>query len=80
MGSERARRALEDGPALPDEAAYLWGWYCELAAARNSNGFGPVPLSFAEIDAWARLNARVLHPFELRALRALDAAWLAPGD
>ena len=67
----RARAALE-GPGLPEEIAYLWEWFRELDGARGSNGFGPMPVSYAELDAWARLTGRHTLPWEVRWLMLLD--------
>lgn len=57
--------------------SYVGGWFGELSGARSSNGFGVNPVSYAEIDAWARLTGR--HPsfLEVSALRRLDAAYLS---
>lgn len=75
-GSPRARRELSEGPALPAACAYVWTWFLELHAARGSNGYGPNPIGFVELEAWARLTGRQPTPWEIAALRALDAAWL----
>jgi hypothetical protein len=68
--SERARRLLE-GPALPEEGAYLWHWFCELAAASKYDQ----PVGYAELDAWVRLTGARPTPREVATLRALDGAW-----
>jgi len=67
---------LLDGPQLPVDCMHLWFWFLELSAARGSNGFGPNPLSFHDIEAWSRLTNTVIRPNELRALIALDHAYL----
>mgnify|MGYP001627226070 CR=1 FL=1 len=71
------RLAALDVPPLPEEAEHIWAWFQELNLARTGSGFGPNPLSHAEIDAWARLTGRAPSPAEVQALRALDVCWLA---
>lgn len=56
---------------MPGLCAHLWRWFQELAATRQS-GFGANPISFSEIDAWARLTRTRPAAWEVRALRALD--------
>lgn len=40
-----------------------------------AGGFGPTPLTFMEIDAWARRTARDLQPWEAQILRRLSSEW-----
>ena len=63
-----------EGPELPLCVRHLWDWWQELHLARGSSGFGPVPLSWSDIDAWARLTGARPSPPELRAIMALDRA------
>lgn len=64
------------GPPAP-RALYLWHWFGELHAARRAGGFGPEPIAYADLDAWARLSGRYPRPWEVRWLMDLDAVWLA---
>ena len=75
MGSVAARAELA-GPGLPIEAGYLWGWFVELNAGRSSNGFAANPISWAEIDAWARRTGTDPLPWEVRWIKVLDATWM----
>lgn len=52
---------------------YLWDWFCELAARRQSNGFGLSPLSWESIESWARLTGRDPQPWEVAALGEIEA-------
>ena len=61
-----------DGVDPPESLFYLWGWFCQLHGQRGSNGFGPNGISFSELDAWGRLTATALTPFEVDTLIALD--------
>lgn len=63
-------------PPLPDELAYLWGWFGQLESARSSNGYGPNPLTYAEIKAWAALTGARPAPWEVGLLKRLDAVYL----
>jgi hypothetical protein len=64
---------LANIPEMPDELAYLWEWFCELDAARGSNGFGISSISHSEIRAWAELTRVSPEPWEIGVLRRLDA-------
>ena len=55
---------------------HVWHWFCELSAARGSTMGGFLPLSFTEIEAWARLYSVELQPWHVRAIRAMDTAFL----
>lgn len=61
-----------DGPEIPLELTYLWGWFQELSATRGSNGFGPNPISYTEIGTWARLTGTIIQPMEVRLIMTLD--------
>jgi len=43
---------------------------------RRNNGFGPEPIGHADILAWAMLTDSQPRPSEIRAIAALDAAFL----
>ena len=64
-------------PPLPDELAYLLEWFDKCAAGRGSADLGgKLPLTWAEIDAWARLSGIQPTPFEVGILRGLDTIYL----
>lgn len=66
------RPTLLDVPPLPPETEHLWSWFITLHPSRPPDR----PLSFPEIDAWARLTGETPAPWEVAALRAVDRAWL----
>ncbi|WP_435406470.1 phage tail assembly chaperone [Pseudomonas juntendi] len=70
------RPAQLDGPELPAAVDHVWGWYLELHAARGGSGFGPSPIGFTEMAAWAALTGNHPSPWEVETLRALDQAHL----
>ncbi|WP_162300876.1 phage tail assembly chaperone [Alkalilacustris brevis] len=61
---------------IPAGAAPLWRAFLELSMARSWHQFGPNPISYQEIEAWARLKRWPLQPHHIDALRAMDAALL----
>ena len=64
-----------DGPDLPDELAFLWGYFTELHETR-SGGMGPGPISYSEIDAWQRLTGRELPIWQVKAIKRMDRAFM----
>lgn len=70
-------RSLNDNlPKLPREMRYLWRAFTSLHRARGSNGWGPSPIAWSEIESFCRLTGVALDPWEVEAIRALDEAFL----
>lgn len=67
----------DDAPEIPEDGLYLWNWFQELSAGRGNNGFGPTAITWADMEAWARLTAIEPTPFETLTLRSMDAAFLS---
>lgn len=69
--AERTGKAHEDltPPDLAPEAEYLWRWFREIDARRRGG-----PISYAEIDAWARLTGRRPTRWEVDAITRIDDA------
>lgn len=59
----------------PDALEYIWEWFGELSRTRGG-GWGPGPITYLEIDAWARLTSNSPEPWEVALIRKLDTAWL----
>ncbi len=76
-GIQRAKDRLR-GPEFPEPLRYLYDWFHELLAGRGVDMNGLMPLSFTELDAWARQTRRRPEPHEVRALFLLDAATRHP--
>ena len=72
QGNGAAILELDDQPDLPYCLTYLWGWFGELAARRQSNGMDVSPIAWREIEAWATLTGRDPKPWEIKALVKLD--------
>ncbi len=63
-------------PVVPDAGRGLWGIFTQLSGARGFHQYGPNPISFAEIEAWARLTRTPLQPHHVQIIKAMDAAFL----
>lgn len=61
---------------LPDGTQIIWNAFLDLGQARSRNQGLPNPIGYAEIDAYCRLMRIPLEPHHIRAITALDAAWL----
>jgi hypothetical protein len=68
---------LVDAPRLPHAGEYIWHWFLSLHAGRGSGGFGPNPINITEIKAWSEIEGVRLTWWELKALRGMDAAYMA---
>lgn len=62
---------------MPDELAYLLEWFGELNTGRASSGFGLLPISYTEMEAWARLTGAEPTPYDIWILRQIDTVFLA---
>lgn len=64
-------------PDIPVALLHLWEWFCELSAARSGNGGGPNPISYSEVQAWARLTGRRPEPRDVQVIMMLDQEFFA---
>jgi hypothetical protein len=48
----------------------------ELHSCRGSTGFGPMRITYTDIDAFQRVSGQVLLPWEREAIRRADNAYL----
>lgn len=58
---------------VPLYADHVWEWFWEIEQTRNAETQYQ-PLSFTEIAAWSQLTGEVLNPWEVRAIKFMDAA------
>lgn len=70
---------LQDLPELPESATHIWEWFLDLNGARHITEMGQSPLSFLDIEAWSRLTKNSLAVWEVKALKAIDRAFLNRG-
>ena len=64
-------------PDCPEQLAYLWQLFLQLSRTRGNTGYGLLPLSLVEIEAWTRLMCCPILPWELQAMLLLDSAYMA---
>ena len=55
----------------------MWEWFADLSRRRTFGAAAPNPITFAEIEAWARLSGHEPTPFEVSLLTRLDDALLS---
>lgn len=67
---------MDDEPECPPALEYLWGWFLDIGSTRGG-GYGPAPITYPDIDAWARLTGNDPTPWEVRMLRRIDNAYMA---
>jgi hypothetical protein len=75
MTGKRHPDNVSDCP-LPDCLRHIWVYFWDLNAGRPvwQGGFRPLPAT--EIYAWEQINEIKLDPWELGAIRQLDALFL----
>ena len=72
------QRALESkAPGIPVGGALVWRWFLDLNRTRSSSGFAPNPLTYSEIEAYARLYRWPLEPRHVDMIMAMDRVWIA---
>lgn len=61
---------------IPAGGDLLWRWFCDLSRTRTYSMNGPNPVSFSEIEAYARLYQLPIEPRHVASLRAMDETFL----
>ena len=61
----------------PEGFEYLADFFWTLSASRGGSGFGPNPISYLELYAWAALMRLELRSWEVQTLVALDQTFLS---
>lgn len=72
----KAHLATGARPVVPEAGRLIWSWFIEISATRTYNPAGPNPISYGEIEAWARLNRWPIEPCHVEAIVAMDRAYL----
>lgn len=67
---------LLDRPRCPAGCEALWRAFRDLSASRANSGFGPLRITFTEIDAFQRVTGLRLKPWEVEAIRRADRAFI----
>lgn len=68
---------LHNHGELPAPVRYLWGWFCDLNDARGHTGFGPSPITYQDIMAWAILMGIAPSPWDVEQIRMLDRTYFS---
>lgn len=58
-----------------DRAEYLLGWFYQVGPSQ-SGGLGEGPLSFGEMESWARMTGAHVTPWDVGLLRRLSVEYL----
>lgn len=61
---------------MPSLGLHVWKYFLELHNERSSNGMGPNKINSTQIKDWCFISSVTLEPWEVRAIRALDNAWM----
>lgn len=84
LGRSKARlvAALKDHLAgkplrIAEPDRLIWDIFARLCATRTYHAAGPNPISYAEIEAFCRIERLPLAPHHAALVRALDEAWVA---
>lgn len=65
-----------DGPEIPYAGLRVWGLFLKLHEQRGT-GFGPCPISYRDMVAFARISGEAIRPWEAEIIRALDREFLS---
>ena len=61
---------------LPYELHYLWSWFNDLSSSRGYAEFGPLPLTYQELRAWADMTMNIPTAWEIDVIRNIDRAYI----
>lgn len=64
-------------PPIPAAVVYLWATFIRLHNRRGSNGMGPNPITWADIESFMRLSGVSLAPWEIEIIEDLDGVFFA---
>jgi len=64
-------------PPFPEALRYLWSAFVRIRRRNAGNGFGPTPITWADLDAYSRLSGLRLLPWEIEIIERLDDLHLA---
>lgn len=72
------RQALASSKSVPvpPGGPLIWGWFMDLNATRTWHQNGPNPITYADIDVYARMHRWNLSAHHVAILRAMDAAYV----
>jgi hypothetical protein len=62
------------------EIAYLWEWFCQLSNSRSYAEFGALPITYAEIKAWAELTHSEPTAWDVNVIKQIDSVFIAEAN
>jgi hypothetical protein len=65
----------KDGPEVPWAGLRVWGIFLKMNDQRGTS-FGPCPISYRDMIAFARISGEAIRPWEAEIIRALDREYL----
>jgi hypothetical protein len=69
---------LADAPELDSELMYLWHWFIDMNNTERGNGaMGIERISSTAMMSWQWATGNDLELWERKAIRCMDAAWIA---
>jgi len=68
LGLKPKIAAVDEGPALAAEIAYLWRMFAEIMLGVGGNGMSPAVVTWEGLRAWAAFTRTELQPWEALAL------------
>lgn len=66
----------ENPHTFPLELKFIWDNFQDIARSRTSNGYGPNPLQWSEIQSWMFLTQTPFLPWHVRAIKSIDDTFL----
>lgn len=63
-------------PRLPTGGELIWRWFLDLHAGRGLGMAGPLPISWADIEAYRRLTGCPIERRHIDVLMALDRIYV----
>jgi hypothetical protein len=64
------------GPEFPEEMLHVWSAFLSLSGTRSAGFSGPLPITYSEIRSWMEVTGNYLSPWEVDAVKKLDAVYL----
>jgi hypothetical protein len=75
--SGKTPEELLENPELPEPVKHVWEWWYELHNARSAGGMGQSPITYLDIQAWAKMSRQEPTPWEVQALREMDKVYMS---
>ena len=74
--AKRYNATVPEEPEVPEQVDHVWSWFWQLSEKRQRGFDSPNPISYSDVESWARLTNNYILPEEVEAIMALDSAYL----